>query len=121
MSSETGGLESREDRDKLEPVKPVAIDCLRPPIEEESPMLKKSLIVAAAILFAASAFAQSPAKKSAPGQQAPSATTGPGASENTPGHKMKTAKKAGKYTGKGASKYAPGHQTTTGSAATKKK
>ena len=84
-------------------------------------MLKKSLIVGAAVLFAASAFAQSPAKQSAPGQQTPSATTGPGASESTPGHKMQAAKKAGTYKGKGASKYAPGHQTTTGTATTKKK
>jgi hypothetical protein len=91
-------------------------------------MLKKFLIVAGTILFASSAFAQSPTTKSAPGQQMQKAqetgkpSTGPGASEYTPGHKMKAAKKTGaKSTGPGASEYAPGHQTTIGSSTTTKK
>jgi hypothetical protein len=87
-------------------------------------MLKKFFIVAGTILFASSAFAQSPSTKSAPGQQMQKAqetgrpSTGPGASEYTPGHKMKAAKKS---TGPGASEYAPGHQTTTGSSTTSKR
>ena len=88
-------------------------------------MLTKFLIVAGTILFASSAFAQSPTTKSAPGQQMQKAqetgkpSTGPGASEYTPGHKMK--KTGAKSTGPGASEYAPGHQTTTGSSTTTKK
>ena len=91
-------------------------------------MVKKFLIVAGSILFASSAFAQSPTTKSAPGQQMQRAqetgkpSTGPGASEYAPGHKMQDAKRTGKKsTGPGASEYAPGHQTTTGSSTTKKK
>ena len=87
-------------------------------------MLKKSLIVAGALVFATSAFAQSGSTKgssmNSPGQQmqnskAPS--TGSGASEFAPGQKMQDAK-PGTNTGNGASNYAPGHQTT-GSAKTK--
>jgi len=86
-------------------------------------MIKKSLIVAGTLLFAASAFAQgtSPGSSgSAPGQRMQSSTTStaPGASEYAPGHKMQNAKKS---TAPGASEYAPGHQTTmTGSSRTKK-
>jgi len=69
---------------------------------EEDHMIKKSLIVVAAVLFAASAFAQS--------------GTSPGSSGNAPGQKMQNAKKS---TAPGASEYAPGHQTTTGSSRTK--
>jgi hypothetical protein len=82
-------------------------------------MFKKSLIVAGSMLFAASAFAQTPTTSTAPpGQQMRSAkkSTGPGASEYAPGHKMQNAKKS---TGPGASEYAPGNQTT-GSAKMKK-
>ncbi len=82
-------------------------------------MFKKSLIVAASMLFAASAFGQTPTTSTAPpGQQMQNAkkSTGPGASEYAPGHKMQNAKKS---TGPGASEYAPGNQTT-GSARTKK-
>jgi hypothetical protein len=91
-------------------------------------MFKKFLVVAGTILFASSAFAQSPTTKSAPGHQMQKAqetgkpSTGPGASEYTPGHKMQDAQKSGaKSTGPGASEYAPGHQTTTGSSTTTKK
>ena len=91
-------------------------------------MPSKFLIVAGAILFASSAFAQSPTTKSAPGQQMQRAqdtgkpSTAPGASEYAPGHKMQDARGTGKKsTGPGASEYAPGHQTTTGSSTTSKK
>jgi hypothetical protein len=90
---------------------------------EEDHMIKKSLIVVAAVLFAASAFAQSGTSPgssgNAPGQKMQNDTTskGPGASEYAPGHKMQNAKKS---TAPGASEYAPGHQTTTGSSRTKK-
>jgi hypothetical protein len=91
-------------------------------------MLKKFLIVAGTIVFASSAFAQSPTTKSAPGQQMQKAqetgklSKGPGASEYTPGHKMQQAKKTrAKSTGPGASEYAPRHQTTTGISTTTKK
>ena len=59
---------------------------------------RKILIVAGTILFASSAFAQSPTTKSAPGQQMQKAqetakpSTGSGASEYTPGHKMQDAR-----------------------------
>ena len=92
----------------------------------EEPMLEKSLVFAGAILFATSAFAQSPTTKSAPGQQMQKArdtgqpSTGPGASEYAPGQKMQAAKKAGTNTGPGATDFAPGQQTTTGSAKAKK-
>jgi hypothetical protein len=84
-------------------------------------MIKKFLIVAGSLLFAASAFAQgtSPgASGKTPGHQMQNDTksTAPGASEYAPGHKMQ---KATKSTAPGASEYAPGHQTT-GSAKTKK-
>ena len=95
---------------------------------ERNHMLKKFLIVAGTILFASSAFAQSPTTKSAPGQQMQYAketgkrSTGPGASEYTPGHKMQHAKQIrAKSTGPGASEYAPGHQTTTGISTTTKR
>ncbi len=85
-------------------------------------MIKKSLLVAGTMLFAASAWAQtgtSPgSSRSAPGQQMNNSTTkstGPGASEYAPGQKMQDAKKTG---APGASEYAPGHQTTTGSSKT---
>ena len=91
-------------------------------------MFKKFLIVAGTILFASSAFAQSPTTTSAPGQQMQNAqeagkrSTGPGASKYTPGHKMQLAKKTrAKSTGPGASEYAPGHQTTTGMSTTTKR
>lgn len=90
-------------------------------------MPRKFLIVAGTILFASSAFAQSPTTKSAPGQQMQKAqetgkpSTGPGASEYAPGHKMQDARGKGqKSTGPGASEYAPG-QTTTGSSTTTRK
>ena len=84
-------------------------------------MLRKSLIVVGALLFATSAFAQSGAMKNAPGQQEQRRPSpGPGASDYAPGHKMQAAKKAKTWTGPGASDYAPPHQTT-GSAPTKKK
>lgn len=90
-------------------------------------MPRKFLIVAGTILFASSAFAQSPNTKSAPGQQMQKAqetgkaSTGPGASEYAPGHKMQDARGKGqKSTGPGASEYAPG-QTTTGSSTTTRK
>jgi hypothetical protein len=91
---------------------------------QEKPMLKKSLIIAGALLFASSAFAQSGptpgASNSAPGQQMHDAkkSTAPGASEYAPGQKMQDAKKS---TAPGASEYAPGHQTTTGSSGAMKK
>jgi hypothetical protein len=85
-------------------------------------MIKKSLIVAGSLLFAASAFAQgtsSGSSGSAPGQRMQNSTksTAPGASEYAPGHKMQNAKRS---TAPGASEYAPGHQTTTDSSRTKK-
>jgi hypothetical protein len=86
-------------------------------------MMKKSLIVAGTMLFAASAFAQSAttpgSSDSAPGHKMQKSTksSAPGASEYAPGHKMQNAKKS---TAPGASEYAPGHQTTTGSAKAKK-
>lgn len=92
-------------------------------------MIKKSLLVAGTMLFAASAFAQSGASPgasgNAPGQQMNNSTTkstGPGASEYAPGQKMQDARKqdARKSGAPGASEYAPGHQTTTGSSKTKK-
>jgi hypothetical protein len=83
-------------------------------------MIKKSLLVAGTMLFAASAWAQtgtSPgASGSSPGHQMNDSTTkstGKGASKYAPGQKMQDAKKTG---APGASEYAPGHQTTTGSA-----
>ena len=92
---------------------------------EEDHMIRKSLLVAGTMLFAASAFAQSGTSPgssgSAPGQQMQNSTTkstAPGASEYAPGHKMQDAKKSG---APGASEYAPGHQTTTGSSTTKNK
>ena len=90
-------------------------------------MFKKSLIVAASLALATSAFAQTGTKSpgasdSSPGHQmqdgAKSTKSGPGASEYAPGHKMQDAKKS---TAPGASEYAPGHQTTTGSSTTTKK
>ena len=75
-------------------------------------MLKKLLIAVGTMLFASSAFAQAPTPKSAPGQQMQKAqetgkpSTGPGASEYTPGHKMQDAK-PGTSTAPGASEYAP--------------
>jgi hypothetical protein len=87
-------------------------------------MIKKSLLVAGTMLFAASAFAQSGASPgasgNAPGQQMNNSTTkspGQGASKYAPGQKMQNARKTG---APGASEYAPGHQTTTGSSRTKK-
>jgi hypothetical protein len=92
---------------------------------EENTMFKKSLIVAASLALASSAFAQSGTKSpgasdSAPGQKMQNTTksTAPGASEYAPGHKMQHAKKS---TAPGASEYAPGHQTTGSSTATRKK
>jgi hypothetical protein len=82
----------------------------------------KSAIVAASMVIATAAFAQSNtsggAGKSefAPGQQ-PNTTKGPGHSESAPGQKKNTS-------GPGYSAGAPGQQSTTGSAAsdrTKKK
>jgi len=93
--------------------------------QEENTMFKKSLIVAASLALASSAFAQSATKSpgasdSSPGHQMQGAkkSTAPGASEYAPGHKMQDARKS---TAPGASEYAPGHQTTTGSATTTKK
>lgn len=84
-------------------------------------MVSKLIIVAGAVLFATSAFAQSSTVKSTPGhQEAVKPSKGPGASDYAPGHKMQDAKKAGTFTGPGASDYAPSRQTT-GSSATKKK
>ncbi len=90
--------------------------------------MPRKFLVVATMLFASTAFAQSPTTKSAPGQQMQNAqetgkpSTGPGASEYAPGHKMQDAAKTGaKSTGPGASEYAPGHQTTTGSSTTTKK
>jgi len=89
-------------------------------------MFKKFFIVAGTVLFATSAFPQTPTNKSAPGQQMQNAqetgkpSTGPGASEYAPGHKMQKARESGaKSTGPGASEYTPGH--TTGASTTKKK
>jgi hypothetical protein len=84
-------------------------------------MLKASLVAAAAVVLATSAFAQSSTVRSTPGhmeQRKPS--KGPGASDYSPGHKMQAAKKKGTFTGPGASDYAPGQQTT-GSTAIRKK
>jgi len=88
-------------------------------------MLKKSLIVAASLVLASSAFAQSGTKSpgasdKSPGHQMQDATksTAPGASEYAPGHKMQGASKS---TAPGASEYAPGHQTTGSSTTTRKK
>jgi hypothetical protein len=84
--------------------------------QEEDRMFKKSLIVAASLALASSAFAQSGTKSlgasdSSPGHQMQGAkkSTAPGASKYAPGHKMQHAKKS---TAPGASEYAPGHQTT---------
>jgi hypothetical protein len=73
-------------------------------------MLVRPAIVATALIFATSAFAQGVANKT-PGHEMQKATksTAPGASEYAPGHKMQNAKKS---TAPGASEYAPGHQTT---------
>ena len=84
-------------------------------------MLKTTLAAAMAVLFATSAFAQSPTVQKTPGHremQKPS--KGPGASDYSPGHQMQAAKKKGTFSGPGASDYAPSHQTT-GSTATKKR
>jgi hypothetical protein len=72
-------------------------------------MITKSIIVASALIFATSAFAQGVSNKT-PGHQMQDATksTAPGASEYAPGHKMQNATKS---TAPGASEYAPGHQT----------
>jgi hypothetical protein len=85
-------------------------------------MIKKSLLVAGTMLFAASAFAQSAtspgASGNAPGQKMNNSTTkfpGQGASEYAPGQKMQDARKTG---APGASEYTPSHQTTTGSSKT---
>jgi len=91
--------------------------------QEEDTMFKKSLIVAASLALASSAFAQSGTKSpgasgSSPGHQMQNgAPSTKGASEYSPGHKMQRANKSAP----GASEYAPGHQTTTGSATTTKK
>ena len=91
--------------------------------QEENTMFKKSLIVAASLALASSAFAQSGTKSpgasgSSPGHQMQNgAPSTKGASEYSPGHKMQRANKSAP----GASEYAPGHQTTTGSATTTKK
>jgi hypothetical protein len=94
-------------------------------IQEENTMLKKSLIVAASLALASSAYAQSGTKspgasESSPGHQMQDSrkSTGPGASEYAPGHKMQDARKS---TAPGASEHAPGHQSTTGSNTTTKK
>jgi hypothetical protein len=60
-------------------------------------MYIKPLIVTGAVLFAASAFAQTS-----------STTTSPGASSYTPGHQMQ--QKRSKTRMHGASAYAPGHK-----------
>ena len=70
-------------------------------------MFKKSLIVAASLALASSAFAQT-------------GTKSPGTSNSSPGHQMQDGAKSSK-SGPGASEYAPGHQTTTGSSTTTKK
>ncbi len=57
-------------------------------------MIRKSLLVAGTMLFAASAWAQT--------------GTSPGASGSSPGHQMNDS--TTKSTGKGASKYAPGQK-----------
>jgi hypothetical protein len=73
-------------------------------------MLIKPIIVAGALAFATTAFAQGVSNKT-PGHQMQDATksTAPGASEYAPGHKMQNATKS---TAPGASEYAPGHETT---------
>jgi len=63
-------------------------------------MYLKSVIVAASVLFAASAFGQG-ATKYAPGQQ-PDTKAGPGHSESAPGHQKNT------NMGPGHSESAPG-------------
>ena len=65
-------------------------------------MYLKPAIVAASMLFAASAFAQG-ATKYAPGQQ-PNTNKGPGHSESAPGHQRNTA------AGPGHSESAPGQK-----------
>ena len=83
-------------------------------------LVRSTIIVATAIVFATSAFAAGVSKKT-PGHQMQGATTstGPGASEYAPGHKMQKAAKSGvKSTAPGASEYAPGQ--TTGSNTKKK-
>jgi hypothetical protein len=72
--------------------------------------LIKPIIVASALAFATTAFAQGVSDKT-PGHRMQDATksTAPGASEYAPGHKMQNATKS---TAPGASEYAPGHQTT---------
>lgn len=90
-------------------------------------MLKKSIIVAGAMLFAASAFAQSGTKNSVPSKtpghmmQNDNKPNTRGASEYAPGQRMQDANKAGTNTGNGASNFAPPNQTTTGSAKSKTK
>jgi hypothetical protein len=73
-------------------------------------MLVKPIIVASALVFATSAFAQGVSEKT-PGHKMQGATTStaPGASEYAPGHKMQNAKKS---TAPGASEYTPSHATT---------
>ena len=73
-------------------------------------MLVKPIIVASALVFASSAFAQGVSEKT-PGHKMQGATTStaPGASEYAPGHKMQNAKKS---TAPGASEYTPSHATT---------
>ena len=73
-------------------------------------MLVKPIIVASALVFATSAFAQGVSEKT-PGHKMQRATTStaPGASEYAPGHKMQNAKKS---TAPGASEYTPSHATT---------
>ena len=87
-------------------------------------MLKKSIIVAGTMLFAASAFAQTGNKNSVPsntpGQIMQNDTkSSRGASEYAPGQKMQDANKLGTNTGNGASNYTPPSQTT-GSSKSKK-
>jgi hypothetical protein len=95
---------------------------LPPALTSMEDTMLKSAIVAASMVIATAAFAQSNmsggAGKSefAPGQQ-PNTTKGPGHSESAPGQQKNTA-------GPGYSAGAPGQQSTTGSAAsdrTKKK
>jgi len=82
------------------------------PLKRNTHMLVKPIIVASALVFASSAFAQGVSEKT-PGHKMQDATksTAPGASEYAPGHKMQNAKKS---TAPGASEYTPSH-TTTGS------
>ena len=76
-------------------------------------MFVKPIIVASALVFATSAFAQGVSEKT-PGHQMQDKgkVTARGASEYAPGHKMQNAKKS---TAPGASEYTPSHATTTGS------